>query len=193
MRCGFSAVSLDRPGSEAGLSAKTSSNCLPNGLPTRLEHSWKPQANHHGLLGQLQELRTLDLGRSPFNDAGCLCLPLLTKLRTLNLPDTRITDAGLVSIAALADLDTLDIRGNKAITDVGITHIERLKHLELVNAFDTSASQSGVAGLREAIPGVEVAVVVDESNPFLGIYKSRNPRGVGSAFGLSEWQHQFAD
>jgi Leucine-rich repeat (LRR) protein len=133
-------------------------------------------------LDQLKELRTLDLGRSPFNDEGCRRLPQFAQLQTLHLPLTKITDAGLESIAALTDLATLIIFDDKAVTDVGIAHLERLKHLVQLNAWDTAVSETGVHKLEAAIRDIQVDATIDVPNPAGGTMKARIPRRNRAAF-----------
>jgi len=137
--------------------------------------------NSEGLkrVGALKGLRILDVSDTPLSDAGLEKLAGLTELVELRLEGTQITGAGLrhlggmskmrrlrlwgctvddASLAALVRLDhlqELDLSDTQ-VTDAGLQHLRKLKHLKRVWLIRCKVTPWGEAGLREALPGLEI-------------------------------------
>jgi hypothetical protein len=77
----------------------------------------------------------------------------LTGLKALYLCGmSKISDAGLSALQNLQNLQVLDLRGSQ-LSDEGVLCLAKLTALRLVNLVDTQVSTIGVAKLRGALPG----------------------------------------
>jgi Leucine-rich repeat (LRR) protein len=135
-------------------------------------------------LGRWTALKTLHLPRSSFDDAGCHLLPQFAQLQSLDLSKTKITDAGLESVGKLSTLIRLNVSGNKAVTDVGLAHLEHLEHLRFIELYATDVRGNGVARLRDAIPGMAMP---HRSAPWDELPGNTPPRRVHWRWGNARW------
>jgi Leucine-rich repeat (LRR) protein len=86
----------------------------------------------------------------------------LTNLRDLNLMRcAKLTDAAMDHVSLLSSLEKLNLAGTQ-VTDAGLHKLEGLKQLKeitlSINAsiYLTKVTDSGVAGLQAAIPGLKI-------------------------------------
>jgi Leucine-rich repeat (LRR) protein len=77
---------------------------------------------------RLEELVSLDLSSTMFDDADLQRLKPLVAIRELNLAHTRITDAGLASLKGLTALRQLNLDGD-AVRGTGLMHLQDLSEL----------------------------------------------------------------
>ncbi|HEV3303483.1 MAG TPA: protein kinase [Planctomycetaceae bacterium] len=77
---------------------------------------------------RLEELVSLDLTGTMFDDADLERLKPLVAIRELNLAHTRITDAGLASLKGLTALRQLNLDGD-AVRGTGLMHLQDLSEL----------------------------------------------------------------
>mmetsp|Transcript_17075 Transcript_17075/g.47662 ORF Transcript_17075/g.47662 Transcript_17075/m.47662 type:complete len:834 (-) Transcript_17075:392-2893(-) len=105
----------------------------------------------------LSGLSILNLGRhhrmivSHVTDEGLGALAGLTRLSTLNLAQcVHITDRGLCLVADnMPSLAHLNISGCVQVTDVGLSHLPRLRHLEVLEIpWCLKVTDNGLAALR---------------------------------------------
>jgi hypothetical protein len=88
------------------------------------------------LLGQMTQLKKLDLTNSNITDDGLRHVSLMRELEILSIQSTGITDAGLVHLESLPKLTRL-WTSNSKITKVGLERLqEKLPYLKLENASD---------------------------------------------------------
>jgi hypothetical protein len=115
-------------------------------------------------LSGLTELRTLDLGRSPYpgivthpslGDVGLVHLRGLRRLESLSLIDCAVTDAGLANLAGLTALQDLDLRGTQ-VTDAGLVHLKGLRRLKSMNLEGTKVTPEAIAAFLESRPELDV-------------------------------------
>ena len=71
----------------------------------------------------------------------------------VHLDQTRVTDAGMVRREGMTNLQTLSL-SNTDITDLGLTHIKRLKNLHLDKW--TLFSETSIAELKRALPNCKI-------------------------------------
>ena len=103
-----------------------------DGRVTRLRLVWKHVPGPVlAEVGNLTELRALDLAHSTVTDEGLAQLKDLQKLRSLGLSGTRITDQGLV-------------------------HLEKLRSLQWVWLSKLTVTEAGVERLKDARPDMNV-------------------------------------
>jgi hypothetical protein len=107
------------------------------------------------LLGDLPDLRQLNLAATAVTDAGLVYVAQLRHLRGLNLNLTRVDDEGLPLLAGLSELRELSLAGCK-VTDAVVEFVERLPRLERVNLYGTGVGDGGIRGLAAARPTLEV-------------------------------------
>lgn len=126
-------------------------------------------------LRPLVHLKHLDLRRTRITDAGLRHLVGLNELEDLRLSNTAITDRGLAYLAELPGLrrlwlddeedDSADSRGAESdhlrrykprISDAGLEHLGRLKHLEFIDLTGSQPSDAARRKLAAALPGCEI-------------------------------------
>ena len=99
---------------------------------------------HLRLLGDLPELRRLDLAQTVVTDRG---LDVIARryptIRDLDLSATAITDAGLVPLAALPSLHSLTLV-DSAVTDDGLSTLGGIAGLEILNLRGTAVGGRGL-------------------------------------------------
>ena len=72
-----------------------------------------------------------------------------------------MTDTGLKQLKGLANLEYLNLYGT-AITDAGLTELAGLKNLKTVYLWQTNVTEQGIAGLKTAMPKLEVIGGISE-------------------------------
>jgi len=88
----------------------------------------------------------------------------LSAVTHLRLARNRLTDGALAALAALPALEHLNLYGNAAITDSGLATLAGSGSLRELYVWQTSATEAGVARLREQRPELTVdfgAAVLD--------------------------------
>jgi Leucine rich repeat len=108
-------------------------------------------------LGEMQQLRSLDIGNTDFDDAGLVHVGRLTRLRELRLSRTLITDAGLAHLRGLHNLETLYLDRTR-ITDAGLAQLAALGGLRKLDLSGTSISDAGLPHLKQ-LPRLETLTV----------------------------------
>jgi hypothetical protein len=77
-------------------------------------------------IGNMAQLRNLNLGGTTVGNQGVAHLSGLTRLEELNLTGTQVSDAGLEHLAGLTELRELGL-GADRITDAGLAHLHGLR------------------------------------------------------------------
>lgn len=109
-------------------------------------------------LGNLKQLRDLDLGATKIGDAGLAHLRDLSNLERIDLQHyTKITNAGMSHLAGLHKLKYLRMSFTK-VGDRGLVHLERLSGLKDLVLGRTKVTESGITRLRAALPGCNVSL-----------------------------------
>lgn len=106
-------------------------------------------------LRQLQNLQTLDLGRTRVSNAGMDGLSTITGLRDLDLSYADIDDAGFAKMKGLRDLEFLTLDSTN-LTDAAATQLSALGKLRILNLYHTLVTADGLAKLRAALPQTRV-------------------------------------
>jgi len=112
------------------------------------------------LLQDVPGLVELDLGSTKIKDADLATIKGLTNLNRLHLENTAITDASLVHLKGLANLNYLNLYGT-AVTDAGLEQLKGLTNLKQLYLWQTKTTEAGVAGLKKALPHVNVSTGVE--------------------------------
>jgi hypothetical protein len=92
----------------------------------------------------MTQLKYLDVGGSPIDDAGLKPVAGFTELQLLWLGSTRVTDAGLMNLDRLPNLRILDLEGTR-ISDTGLGLLCNLPLLNRLNLYDTRVTGAGLA------------------------------------------------
>lgn len=103
----------------------------------------------------LDEGVSVDLSRTPTNDASLGHLKWLTSLKSLELDNTQVTDAGLVHLKGLTSLKAFDLNDTQ-VSDAGLVHLKGLKSLRWLAVSWTRVTDAGIADLKQALPTVDV-------------------------------------
>jgi hypothetical protein len=121
-------------------------------------------------LAGLPQVAQLNLRGREITNAGLAYLKNLKGLIRLHLEKTKVTDDGLQELKGLENLEYLNLYGTE-VTDAGLKHLEGLKKLRKLYLWQTKVTDAGVAGLKVAIPelqiirGVELAKPAEEKKP----------------------------
>ncbi len=129
---------------------------------------------------RLPKLARLDIDSPGVTDAGLKTLTRLAGLRRLAIPTTRVTDAGLVHLSKFPLLAALDLRGTlvtdagmatlgqltgltrltlselPGVTDAGLASLCGLTRLKMLYVTHSPVSDTGIAALKQALPGVRI-------------------------------------
>lgn len=99
------------------------------------------------LLGELKDLRHLELSDTRVTDDGIRRLRHLTGLRSLYLDGVAITDEGLSSLVSLKDLECLVFMDTR-ITGTGLAGLETLERLDTLLVEGPLTTTEGLARLK---------------------------------------------
>ena len=103
------------------------------------------------------DLTVYDPEMPAISDAGLHHLAVLTKLEELYLDSANVSDAGLAHLSGLKELKRLDLRGTK-VTDVGMTTLSSLSKLILLDLSHTAVGVQGILRLKPLVNLREVRV-----------------------------------
>ena len=106
-------------------------------------------------IGQLGQLRSLNLGHERISNLGLQSLASLGQLRKFELEAENLTDDGLISVGRLANLEDVFLDSPR-ITDAGLKHLTGLTRLSTIG-LRARVSAKGIAALRAAIPSIRTA------------------------------------
>ena len=115
-------------------------------------------------LKNLPKVAQLNLRGREITNAGLVNLKDLKGLVRLHLEKTKITDEGLEQLKGLENLEYLNLYGT-AGTDAGLKHLEPLKKLKKLYLWQTQVTDAGVAGLKGAIPELQINRGVEPAKP----------------------------
>jgi hypothetical protein len=118
------------------------------------------------LLRQLPQLTYLDLSGSQRTDSGLWSVLLtdkgldsvatLTELRELRVGGTSVSVRGLEKLKALSKLERLDLQRCKRVGDDAVPVLSSFKKLRVLDIKDTSITEQGIAGLRQALSDCKI-------------------------------------
>jgi thiol-disulfide isomerase/thioredoxin len=106
------------------------------------------------LVGNLAELRTLNLHRTGISDAGVEHLKGLRHLTTLTIGNTRITNAGLKALTALEQLELIGLHGTR-INDEGVIHLKAFPQLKSLFLSKSEVTDEGLKTVK-GLAGLEL-------------------------------------
>jgi len=95
----------------------------------------------------LKQLRSLTLLCDDIDDAGMRHLSKLKQLRYLDLSCTHVTDAGLKELSPLSDLQLLGLTRCE-VTDAGLKDLRHFKNLQALFLHFTKVTDAGLKDLR---------------------------------------------
>ena len=98
-----------------------------------------------------KQLVALKLDGSNINDASLATIGQLANLRRLQVSNTSIGDAGLVQLKALKELSSLNLVGTK-VTAQGILQLKELKALKFLYLYKTSVTSAEREELKKNFP-----------------------------------------
>ena len=102
-------------------------------------------------IGELNQLRSLNLSRTDADDDDLAHLKGLTLLTDLNLDDVKVTDKGLANLSGLTRLEVLRLRGQK-FTDKSLAQLESFpffRNLITLSLAESQISKKGFARLTK--------------------------------------------
>ena len=102
-------------------------------------------------LGQLRQLRRLNLERTRASDEVAPLLAGLRQLEYLDLSGLAITDQTLAQLARLDQLESLWLTETQ-VTDRGLRHLRSLKRLHTLDVSGTKVTAEGIRDLKTALP-----------------------------------------
>jgi hypothetical protein len=98
----------------------------------------------------------LTLEQSSIGDADLEALPSLPNLRCLDLDGTAITDQALTALWRFPLLEELWLECTD-ISDDGLNTLRSVRSLRFVSVAYTAVTPAGIAGLKAALPSIEVS------------------------------------
>lgn len=115
-------------------------------------------------LKNLPQLAQLNVRGKDITDAGLANIKDSKGLVRLHLERTKVTDAGLENLKGLENLEYLNLYGT-AVTDAGLKSLEGLKKLKRLYLWETKVTDAGVAGLKSALPELQIIRGVEPAKP----------------------------
>ncbi len=115
-------------------------------------------------LKSLPKLAQLNVRGKDITDAGLANIKDSKALVRLHLERTKVTDAGLDQLKGLENLEYLNLYGT-AVSDAGLKSLEGLKKLKRVYLWETKVTDAGVAGLKTALPEIQIIRGVEPAKP----------------------------
>jgi Leucine-rich repeat (LRR) protein len=94
----------------------------------------------------LRSIEWLELNHSPVTDAGLARLGEIQNIRKLNLLGSRVTDEGLVCLRGLSTLEILNL-ADTDVTDAGTLYLTKLDSLRNLTLAHSRITNAGVARL----------------------------------------------
>lgn len=104
------------------------------------------------------------LGSRPLTDSEVSQLGELRQLKHLDLTEKGIDDSKLANLRELTELEYLSLQWNKGITDAGLVHLGGMKDLKILNLRSTSIDGSGLAHLDGVSKLEELALMQTNCN-----------------------------
>ena len=123
-------------------------------------------------LGDLKDLRWLDLINTSITDAGLEYLKGMTELEVLYLNGTRITGAGMVNFKNLKKLRWLEL-AKTSITDAGLEYLKGLTELEVLYLNGTKITDAGIFNLKD-LTGLRQLKLINTSVTDVGLENLRD-------------------
>lgn len=120
---------------------------------------WSATITDRGLdtLGQLKNLRVLNLRASKITDAGMDKLAGLAVLTEANFGQTNLSAAGLQPLTGLAKLEKLILHKCTRVNDDAIGTLAQMKSLKWLDVEGTAITEAGAAILQAALPSLRIA------------------------------------
>lgn len=78
-------------------------------------------------IGNSSRLEILSLGNTAISDKAIVRIKKARQLRCLFLGDTKVTDRGLLELATMESLKLIDVRGDKNITNDGVSQFKKIR------------------------------------------------------------------
>lgn len=120
---------------------------------------WSATITDRGLdtLGQLKNLRKLNLRASKITDAGMGKLAGLATLVEADFGQTNLSAAGLQPLAGLRKLENLVLYKCSRVNDDAVDVLSEMKSLKWLDVEGTAISEVGAAKLQAALPALRLA------------------------------------
>jgi hypothetical protein len=103
-------------------------------------------------IGQLKNLRELNLRAQKITDAGMTQLSTLKNLVELNVGQTALSAKGLAPVAGLGKLEKLVLWKCQRIGDDAVATLGEMKSLKWLDIEGTGITEAGRAKLKAALP-----------------------------------------
>jgi Leucine-rich repeat (LRR) protein len=107
-------------------------------------------------IGQLKNLRELNLRAAKISDAGMGRMSSLAQLEDLNLAQTNLSAAGLQPLAGLPKIAKLTLYKCQRINDDAVDVLARMKSLRWLDVEGTQLTPAGLEKLQAALPGCRI-------------------------------------
>jgi hypothetical protein len=138
---------------------------LGNGSPALAVHFYGKNMYSRQALEELtplkQQITELNLARMPVKNEDLKSIGQMPNLRKLNLNYTDINDAGLVYLNGISKLQDVSLSGT-AITEKGLEQLARLPSLRIVYIWDTKIDSGYVTALQNRFKNVRVEMGYQE-------------------------------
>ncbi|MCS7023627.1 MAG: hypothetical protein NZV14_02415 [Bryobacteraceae bacterium] len=120
---------------------------------------WAAIITDRGLetIGQLKNLRRLNLRGAKITDAGMEKLGGLSELTEADFGQTNLTAAGLQPLVGLTKLEKLTLYRCARLNDDAVAFLTQMKGLKWLDIEATGITEAGVAKLRAALPALRIA------------------------------------
>ena len=96
----------------------------------------------------LKNLNELDFIEVPNAKSVLTVLRNSQAMRSLSLAGDQMTDADVETICTMPNLYNIDLNGNAGVTDLSVSYLAKLKHLELLNLSDTKVTHKSLSLLK---------------------------------------------
>lgn len=120
---------------------------------------WSATITDRGLetLGQLRNLRRLNLRASKITDAGMGNLSTLAALTEADFGQTNLSAAGLQPLAGLSRMEKLVLYKCARVNDDAVGTLAQMKSLKWLDVEGTAITEAGAAKLQSAMPELRIS------------------------------------
>lgn len=128
------------------------------GSPLRVIEAGKTQFGNFGykFIARMPNLEVLATSEANVNDNALRGVRGCANLKELSIGNNLVSDAGMKSLGGLKSLERLSLANNKAVTNVGLGVMKRLKQVKFLDINGTRCTDQAALELQKLLPDADI-------------------------------------